>query len=452
MICPLYLLAQFSPEEPYLILQEQTISFLDMHRQVIACERELRSCPQNTPLAIDSTNTVALMSWLMAAARTGHWIAIPSSKDPPLKRDHHLQNISVYTKSLRWELPAPLPSPPETTEPAIIENVHQRWCMLFTSGSSGHPKAVVHSFFSLWSSAEFSHCNLPFSTGQRWLQSLFLWHIGGLMIPIRALYGGASVVEKDPNIDLGSQVDRDRITHLSLVATQLDDLLQRDHDLNSLMGVLVGGGTIPSRLVERSHQRSIPIHTTYGMTELGSQLTTTPPQASLDVLKSAGKPLGDWRIQLSSNDEIQVQGSPLFLGYWNGSSIEDPRDANGWFGTNDRGRLINGRLYPDGRVDQMFISGGENIHPEEIEAVLHDQGIFSIVVPIPDDRYGQRPVAFVLTELSDEVRKQIHTALTNQLPKFKHPDAIFSWPKDVDTYKPSRRTLQSIARERMERQ
>ena len=100
----------------------------------------------------------------------------------------------------------------------------------------------------------------------------------------------------------------------------------------------------------------------------------------------------------------------------------------------------------------MFISGGENIHPEEIEAVLHDQGIFSIVVPIPDDRYGQRPVAFVLTELSDEVRKQIHTALTNQLPKFKHPDAIFSWPKDVDTYKPSRRTLQSIARERMERQ
>jgi len=452
MICPLYLLAQSSPEDPYLILQDQTISFGDMHRQVIACERELRSYPQEVPLAIDSTNSIALISWLIASARTGHWIAIPSSKDPPQQRDHHLQQLSVYTPSLHWTLPPYLDDSIKPSSPSIIQSPRRRWCMLFTSGSSGSPKAVVHSFVGLWSSAEFSHRNLAFSTGHRWLQSLFLWHIGGLMIPIRALYGGASVVEKDPYIDLGSQVDRDRITHLSVVATQLDDLLQRDPNLSSLLGVLVGGGTIPSKLVERAHQRSIPIHTTYGMTELGSQLTTTPPHANLDVLQSAGKPLGDWRIQLSSNDEIKVQGSALFLGYWNGSSIEDPRDASGWFGTNDRGKMIDGRLYPDGRVDQMFISGGENIHPEEIEAVFHDQGIFSIVVPIPDDRYGQRPVAFVLTELSDEVREQIRTVLTNQLPKFKHPDAILSWPKNVDTYKPSRRTLQTIARERMERQ
>ena len=152
------------------------------------------------------------------------------------------------------------------------------------------------------------------------------------------------------------------------------------------------------------------------MTELGSQLTTTPPQSSLDVLRSAGKPLGDWRIQITSNQEIQVQGSPLFLGYWNGSSIEDPRNADGWFGTNDRGTLINGLLYPSGRVDQMFISGGENIHPEEIEAVLHDLGIFSIVVPIPDDRYGERPVAFVLTDMSDVVLQQIQQALSTHLP------------------------------------
>ena len=70
------------------------------------------------------------------------------------------------------------------------------------------------------------HQNIPFSSGHRWLQSLFLWHIGGLMIPIRALYGGSSIVEKDPIITMGDQVDRDRITHLSVVATQLYDLLQ----------------------------------------------------------------------------------------------------------------------------------------------------------------------------------------------------------------------------------
>ena len=142
----------------------------------------------------------------------------------------------------------------------------------------------------------------------------------------------------------------------------------------------------------------------------------------------------------------------LFLGYWNGSFIEDQRNTDGWFGTKDRGTLINGMLYPSGRVDQMFISGGENIHPEEIEAVLHDLGIFSIVIPIPNDRYGERPVAFVLTDLSDDILHQIQQAFISHLPKFKHPDAIFSWPKEVDTYKPSRRTLQKIALELMKQQ
>ena len=449
MICPLYRLAQSNPKAPYLILNDRTISFDELHRQVLACEIKLLCYPTTIPLAIDSTNPYDLISWLMAAARTGHWIAIPSGKDPPLQRDRYLQTISVYTGSLQWTLPEPLSCSIASSPASTITHPNRRWCMLFTSGSSGPPKAVVHSFFGLWSSAKFSHRNIPFSIGHRWLQSLFLWHIGGLMIPIRALYGGASIIEKDPDINMGSQVIRDQITHLSVVATQLNDLLQEDHDLSPLIGVLVGGGTIPSKLVQRSHQRSIPIHTTYGMTELGSQLSTTPPKSSLQMLESAGIPLGDWRIQLSLEQEIQVQGSPLFLGYWNGESIEDPRDEDGWFATNDRGTLKDGRLYLDGRVDQMFISGGENIHPEEIEAVLHDLGIFSIVIPVPDDRYGERPIAFVLADLSVDIVQQIDLAFTTYLPKFKHPDAVFSWPKEVDTYKPSRRALQRIAIELM---
>ena len=449
MICPLYQLAQSNPQDPYLILNNRTISFDELHRQVLACEIDLLPYSTTMPLAIDSANSYDLISWLMAAARTGHWIAIPSSKDPPLQRDRHLQTISVYTDSLQWTLPEPLSYSNDSTRPSTIANPHHRWCMLFTSGSSGAPKAVVHSFLGLWSSAEFSHRNLPFSVGHRWLQSLFLWHIGGLMIPIRALYGGASIIEKDPHMNMGSQVSRDKITHLSVVATQLHDLLQEDHNLGSLIGVLVGGGTIPTKLIQLSHQRSIPIHTTYGMTELGSQLSTTPPESSLQTLESAGVLLGDWRIQLSSEKEIQVQGSPLFLGYWNGQSIEDQRDEDGWFATNDRGTVKGGLLYLHGRVDQMFISGGENIHPEEIESVLHDLGIFSIVIPVPDDRYGERPVVFVLADLSTDVVQQIDLAFSTHLPKFKHPDAVFSWPQEVDTYKPSRRALQRIAIELM---
>ena len=444
MICPLYQHSINCPNDPYLILHDRTITFLELHLQVIACEHALNEVTTETPLALDCTDPFAFLSWLFAAARTGHWIAIPSTKDPPAQRDHHLKTIAVYTDSLRWSLPPPTGQPIIDTAPSMILHPDAPWCMLFTSGSSGTPKSVVHSFASLWASAQFSNDNICFTDGDRWLMSLFLWHIGGLMIPIRALFGAATIVIKDPTLDMGTQVDRDEITHLSVVATQLHDLLQGDHQLRSLKAVLVGGGTIPSKLVEKAYARTMPIHTTYGMTELGSQLTTTPPNADIVLLQSAGTALGDWEIQLQEDQEIQVKGSPLFLGYWNGSSIDDPCQ-DGWFRTKDRGTLIDGLLYPSGRVDQMFISGGENIHPEELESVLHDLGIFSIAVPISHDRYGKRPVIFVLAKLSNDLEERITQAFNDQLPKFKHPDAILPWPDSVSTYKPSRRALTAIA-------
>lgn len=445
MICPLYQRAQTQPHDPYLILQDRQISFLEMHLQACSCEDHLQLYDQNTPLAIDSHDPFHLLAWLYAAARTGHWIAIPSTKDPLEKRDHILKRLAIRTESLYWKLPPPKLLIEQTDTHTTIASIKSRWCMLFTSGSSGQPKAVVHSFSSLWAAVIFSDTNIAFRKGDRWLLSLFLWHIGGLMIPLRALYGGSSIVQKDPSITIGAQISHSAITHLSLVATQLHDLLQDTHDLSSLKAILVGGGTIPSKLIEKSKTIHLPIHTTYGMTELGSQLSTTPPNATLSTLQSAGYLLGDWQLRIDEDEQIFVQGSPLFLGYWNGSIIEDPRDPAGWFGTGDRGYLQNKKLYPIGRVDQMFISGGENIHPEEIEAVLHDQGIFSIVVPIPNDRYGSRPVAFILHDLSTEIVDKISQIFHDTLPKFKHPDHILPWPPEVSTYKPSRRALQKIA-------
>ena len=150
------------------------------------------------------------------------------------------------------------------------------------------------------------------------------------------------------------------------------------------------------------------------------------------------------KFKIGVNQEIQVQGSPLFVGYWNGDSIEDPKIPLVGLGQ----RIVEPLWMVDSTPSEELIKCSspeeKNIHPEEIRAILHDLRIFSIVVPVPHDRYGHRPVAFVLVDLSEDLQEQIQLALQTHLPKFKHPDAIFLL-LSVDTYKPSRRTLKTIA-------
>lgn len=313
MICPLNQHAMDHPDDPYIIYPDRIVTYGDLNRQVQQCIEQIKDHPKNIPFAIVGSDVLEVLSWLFAAARSNRIIAITSTKDPVDVRDHHLRSLQIDPNSQRWSLPESPPSSNPTPHPTI-PNPQAPLCILFTSGSSGHPKAVVHSFQTLWSSAQFSNTNIAFQQGDRWLLSLSLWHIGGLMIPIRALFGGASVVIKTDS--LGEHIERDEITHLSVVSTQLNDLLLESRNLGNLKAVLVGGGVIPSALVDRSLQQQIPIHTTYGMTELCSQLCTTPPNASTEILRSAGFSLGDWIIWISDQSEICVQGSPLFLGYW----------------------------------------------------------------------------------------------------------------------------------------
>lgn len=441
MICPLHQHAMNHPDDPYIIYSDRTITYEDLNRYVTECTEFLKDHPKETPFAIVGADALNILSWLFAAARSNRILAITSTKDPVDVRDHHLRSLKIDPTSQTWSLPKPVTVCDQ--QPTILEP-DAALCILFTSGSSGKPKAVVHSFNTLWSSAQFSQTNIDFQSGDRWLLSLSLWHIGGLMIPIRALFGGASIVVK--NDSLGYHIEQDEITHLSVVSTQLNDLLLESRISISLKAVLVGGGVIPSSLVDRALQQQIPIHTTYGMTELCSQLCTTPPNSSIESLRSAGPPLGDWKIHISNESEICVQGSPLFLGYWQGDHLEDPRNPDGFFHTGDTGKIDNGLLYPIGRLDQMFISGGENIHPEEIEKILGSFVRTVIVVPVSNDRYGQRPIAFINPPtITQDQMTSMTTALNKALPKFKHPDHFLPWPSDVTTHKPPRATLQNIA-------
>ena len=185
--------------------------------------------------------------------------------------------------------------------------------------------------------------------------------------------------------------------------------------------------------------------TSYGLTEMASQVTTTPPGASKEQLRTAGRALPYREIRVSTEGEILVRGKTLFAGYLRNGGLDRPLDEDGWFHTGDLGELDDGgNLRPTGRRDNLFVSGGENVQPEEIEAaLLRLSGVEeAVVVPVPDPEFGARPVAFVRTS---GVPADLAQELGRSLPRFKVPGEFHGW-EGAGGMKPDRVALEERAR------
>ncbi|MFS8563349.1 MAG: AMP-binding protein [Rhabdochlamydiaceae bacterium] len=223
------------------------------------------------------------------------------------------------------------------------------------------------------------------------------------------------------------QSDQKAASYLSLVPTQFIRLQEKEPCLPHLKGILLGGAPlIPS------YTSPWKIYPTYGMTEMSSQIAT------------CGKVLPYRAVKLSTDGEILVKGKTLFQGYFHKTAgLLLPLDPEGWFATKDLGKWNEkNQLEITGRKDNLFISGGENIQPEEIEAALKqvlplDEALIS---SIPDPLFGARPVAFLqpLYELS-----LVQEKLKDLLPKYKIPIRIFPLPQ-TPSLKPSRQLLKEF--------
>ena len=313
--------------------------------------------------------------------------------------------------------------------------------VVFTSGSTGSPKAALHTFGNHYFSALGSNANIALAAGDRWLHSLPLYHVGGLSIVFRCLISGAAIALPEPEASLGRSISGLRATHVSLVSTQLLRLLREGAAPDGLKAVLMGGGLIPEDLVDEALARGLPVHTSYGLTEMASQVTTTRRGASREELRTAGRVLPHREVSLSGEGEILVRGETLFAGYVEGKI---GRPAGGWFRTGDLGEMdANGYLRVLGRRDNLFVSGGENVSPEEIEAALFRvPGVEeAVVVPVPDPEFGARPVAFV--RLSG-VAGDLARALEPVLPRFKIPRDFHEW-EAAGGMKPDRLALREWA-------
>jgi len=308
--------------------------------------------------------------------------------------------------------------------------------IVFTSGSTSNPKAVLHTFGNHFYSALGSNLNIPFDTGDKWLLSLPLYHVGGLAIVFRALINGGAVITTEERMHLLDSMAKFQPTHISLVATQLYRLLKENTAIGILQrmkAILLGGSAIPPLLARESIKHQLSIFTSYGSTEMASQITTTRPGDNTQKLFTSGRLLNNRQLKISADGEILVKGDTLFKGYVQRNGIKSSLTADGWFPTGDMGRLDGeGYLTVTGRKDNMFVSGGENIQPEEIEQELNEiQGVKeAIVVQVKNEEYGERPVAFIDIEGEFPGDVFFQGYLDGKIARFKIPDHFFPMPED----------------------
>jgi O-succinylbenzoic acid--CoA ligase len=222
--------------------------------------------------------------------------------------------------------------------------------------------------------------------------------VGGLSVLVRAaIRGTTAIVHERFEVDrVLHDLSARRATGVSLVATTLarllDEGLQRPEHLRC---ALTGGGPVPAALVTRAQEAGVPVGLTYGLSQAASQVTTTPLQEITRGLDdrggaSAGPPLFCTRVQIAPDDEILVRGPTVAPG---------ALGADGWLHTGDLGGLdYRGRLLVTGRKVDTIVSGGENIAPAEVEAVLetHPQVLEAAVLARPDPRWGEAVTAIIV--------------------------------------------------------
>lgn len=292
-----------------------------------------------------------------------------------------------------------------------------RWVLL-TSGSTAAPRPICLTTGQLVFAAMGSSLRLGHLPKDRWLLCLPLNHVGGLSILQRAALCGTGV-ELMPRWDAAQAARRlcdGSVNLVSFVPAMLDQALRALQGPVSpaLRAVVVGGAAATQELLERARGAGVPVCVSWGMTETGAQACTTFPNA-WQAAGHAGSPLAFTRVSATPQGLLHVEGA----------QVQSP------LATRDRGHVDrDGHVWVHGRADDVIISGGENIAPEEVEAVLlaHPSVGDAAVAPQADARWGQRPVAVLVLVAGAERPNDaaMRAWCAERLARFKVPEQ-FLW-------------------------
>jgi acyl-CoA synthetase (AMP-forming)/AMP-acid ligase II len=333
--------------------------------------------------------------------------------------------------------------------------------ILFTSGTTGRSKGALCAHRqSLAGSAAWAECG-QITSADRYLCINPFFHNFGYKAGILAcLQTGATLIPQltfDPERAMCAVADH-RITVLpgppTIYQTLLDHPKRGDHDLSSLRFAVTGAAVVPVVLIERM-QTELDIDivlTAYGLTEAnGFGTMCRADDDAVTVATTCGRPIADFELLIGEHDEVLLRGPNVMLGY-----LDDPDataaaiDSDGWLHTGDVGAVDdNGNLRITDRLKDMYICGGFNVYPAEIEQVLArlDGVAESAVIGVPDERLGEVGKAFIVTKPGLDLDEQTVIAYTREhLANFKTP----RWVEFLDVLprNPGGKVVKPLLRER----
>ncbi len=309
--------------------------------------------------------------------------------------------------------PDTLTACPETEAPLRCQvDLSDVQGIIYTSATTGTPKGAELTYGNHWWNAIGSALNLGMHRRDCWLVLLPLYHVGGLAILWRAaIFGNPVIIHEAFDPDAANrELDRGEVTMCSVVSPMLTRMLEAREGRPyppSLRCLLLGGGPIPRPLLEACVRQGIPVAPTYGLTETASQVATLPPQDVPQRMGSVGHALFPVELRIEAEGramaageagEILVGGPTVMRGYADRPQETAEVLQNGWLHTGDLGYLDDeGFLYIIDRRDDLIVSGGENVYPAEVEAVLleHPAIADAAVVGFPDAVWGQAVTAAV---------------------------------------------------------
>ncbi|AFY71484.1 O-succinylbenzoate-CoA ligase [Thalassoporum mexicanum PCC 7367] len=392
----------------------------------------------------------------------------PKNKNLKLKNTYALQHSNLLEHNANIDL-------------KVVQAI------VYTSGTTGKPKAVQLTYGNHFFSATAAAFNLGIEPDcDRWLVCLPLFHVGGLAIVWRSvIYGSALILQpKFEQEQVIEAIANQPITIVSLVPTMLKRIMANATFESSLSHwqklrtILLGGAPVDKRLWQRCLELDLPIAPTYGLTEAASQVATLTPTEAKSKIGSAGRSLLCNQIRIIAIDainpqeeiskqhsnfnskpsyelpsgeigQIQVRGTNVTIGYLNNSirtfpSIQKAIDQSGskhdqdWFSTGDLGCLDSeGFLYVVNRRHDLIISGGENIYPAEVEALLANHPLLKkfkefCVIGTDCPEWGQQVTVAIVNDAGNDTKLEPSLTLetlrefcqTHNLARYKLPKAI----------------------------